>query len=70
MQSIKKIILTKKFNSNVEKKIYIKFFVAFSIKIIFFFFRRRVRKFFSFFNLNYLLFYELESSKIYSNQNN
>ena len=60
MQSIMKVILTKKFNSNVEKKIQTKFFVTFSAKIKHFSFHQFDQKFFSCFRLIRQLFHEFE----------
>ena len=67
MQSIKKIILTKKFNSNVKKKIYTKLFVMFSTKTILFSTRQRVYEFFSFFRSIRRLIHKRKLQQINSN---
>ena len=69
MQSIKKVILAKRSNSNVEKKIYTKFFVAFSTRIMFFSTRQRVYEFFLFFCSICRLIYKRELQRANSNRN-
>ena len=60
MQLIMKVVLTKKFNSNVEEKIQTKLFVAFSTKIKHFSLHQFDQKFSLCFRLIRQLFHEFE----------